>query len=96
MGDPLANKENVVSKASTMIEGRGDPRISEGRGEIRELIRGGEGLRVLQEIDQNTAIEEGEMSEIKAIGGKWKRRNGSKSKKGLIEGAGDTRLAGTK
>lgn len=95
-GDTLDNKENAVSKASTLSEGRGDLRASERRGEIRELIRGWEGLRVLQVIDQNIIEDEGEMSEIKIKGGKWKRRYGTMSKNGLVEDAGETRLAGTK
>lgn len=47
VGDKLVNKENDASEASKLTDSREDLRGSNGRGGIRELVRGGEGLRVL-------------------------------------------------
>lgn len=95
-GELLANKENIPTVTSKLSEDRGDVSSAGGVGETSEQVRRGEWVRVLQEVDHNIVVEEGEIGGKKHKGGSWKRRCGSLCKKGLNEGVVETMLTDVK
>lgn len=76
------NKENENCEAIKIIESLGEREKTEENGAVIEMCRVGESSRVLKELNQNSVVSEGELSEKKNNGRMWSRTTYTKSKKG--------------